>query len=68
MNWKIQVPGMSGWADLKGTSDDGETYAVCLYPTEAEALDEVDCLVESLDDFEARVVREDVPQDFDLYD
>lgn len=65
--WKIQTGSIGGWADLKATFDDGETYVADLYDTKEEAEAELATLVEALEEFEGRVVAEDVEQEFDLY-
>ena len=37
MRYKIQMQSANGWSDLRETSD-GETYNVCFYANEAEAI------------------------------
>ena len=65
--WKIQVPAVSGWADLK-TSEDDRPHVDEHYDTKEEAVKEAADMMLALEDFECRVVRADTPQDEDLYE
>jgi len=65
--FKIQIPSVNGWADLKVSMDDGENYIPDLYDTKKEALNEIKDMKKGIPDFEGRVVSEDTEQDDDLY-
>jgi|APCry1669189665_1035243.scaffolds.fasta_scaffold07804_4 hypothetical protein len=70
MKYKIQTLAVHDqWADLK-SSDGHSPYTPELYDSVAEALEEINTLVEELQDEvheNYRVVLEDVPEEFDLY-
>jgi hypothetical protein len=70
MKWKIQtLAAHDQWADLK-SSDGHGPYTTELYDSVAEAIEEIEILVESLSDESRenyRVVAEDVPEQFNLY-
>jgi len=67
MKYKIQVTGVTGWADLKYTDDDGKTFKPDIYDTKAEAEEELASLQHDIPDFEGRVVTEDTEPEGDLY-
>jgi hypothetical protein len=67
MKYKIQVPALDGWADLKVTEDDGKTYAVEVFDTAQEADAELGSLQDEIPNFEGRVVPEDTEPTTDLY-
>jgi hypothetical protein len=67
MKYKIQIPSMFGWADQKVSIDDSP-YEVELFDTEEEAQEEADILEAELDDYEYRIVTEDVLADEDIYE
>lgn len=67
MKYKVQVPSTQGWADLKGTIDDGESYEVELFDTREEAQASIDSIQADIPDFEGRVVTEDTEAESDLY-
>lgn len=66
-NWKIQVGGIGGWADIK-TSDDGGPYYV-LPMTHGQAVLEADCMAEDLGHRRShyRIVKLSTAADYDLY-
>jgi hypothetical protein len=74
MKYKIQMCASGGWADLKESTDGGESYDLCLYDTKTEAQQEVDDLnkleedagVTSGDTY--RIVPEHTPQQTDIYE
>ncbi len=65
--WKIQTAIAYGWADIKCSSDGGESYVDDHYDTVEEALSEMR-LLGSNDPDSWRVVPASTPQDDDLYD
>jgi hypothetical protein len=69
MKYKIQTEGAFGWADLKYSEDDGQTYQVDLFDTREEAGEELKSILSEFneDDELYRVVSEDVVEDFNLY-
>lgn len=68
--WKIQTAIYRGWADIKCSSDDGESYVDDHYDTREGALSEMAQLVNCFesDGTDYRVVEASVPQDDDLYE
>ena len=69
MKYKIQTEGAFGWADLKYSEDDGQTYQGDLFDTREEAGEELKSILSEFneDDELYRVVSEDVVEDFNLY-
>lgn len=67
MKYKIQIPSLRGWADLKASTDGGP-YEDDHYDSAREAGEELDEMVENLTDFVGRVVPADTEADEDLYD
>ena len=67
---KIQTAIAYGWADIKCSSDDGESYVDDHYDTREEALSEMAQLVNCFesDGTDYRVVEASAPQDDDLYE
>jgi hypothetical protein len=61
--FKVQVPSVNGWADLKVADDEG-SYEVELFDSHAAALADV---VDELDPREFRIVPEGTAADDDLY-
>ena len=68
MKYKILTETLFGWAELKYTEDEGETYKFDLFDTEEEAQNEIKSVISELDDdIESyKVVTEDVEADIDL--
>lgn len=67
--WKIQTAIAYGWADIKRSSDDGESYVDKHYDTRQEARSERACFIHGEERGRGyRVVEASVPQDDDLYD
>lgn len=67
--WKIQTALYRGWADIKCSSDDDESYVDDHYDTREEALSEMACFIHDDEDGTGyRVVEASVPQDDDLYE
>ena len=65
MKYKIQIPAIFGWADLK--SSKGEGYETELFNTKKEAQLEIEYAKLDLPEFEGRVVPEATESDGDLY-
>jgi len=63
IKFKVQIPSINGWADLK-SSVDGGPYEVELYDSEGAALSEVR---DELKPGEFRIVPSHTPADDDLY-
>jgi hypothetical protein len=67
--WKIQTAIAYGWADIKCSSDDGESYVDDHYDTRQEARSEIAFFIHGEEDGRGyRVVKASVPQDDDLYE
>lgn len=66
MKYKVQVPCIQGWADLKESVND-EPHEVELFNTREEAQVALDSIQASIPDFEGRVVTEDTEPEGDLY-
>lgn len=66
MKYKIQTRSVNGWADLKQTLDDGQTYIDEHFDTIHEALDGAAASRE-FTKASYRVVPASTPQDDDLY-
>jgi len=65
--FKIQIPSLRGWADVK-VSEDGGTYKDNHYDSAREAGEELDGMMQDLPDYVGRVVTADTEADEDLYD
>lgn len=66
VKYKIQIPGVLGWGDLKVPSE-GDEFETELYDTKEEAQSELKFMADRLDDFEGRVVASTVEEDANLY-
>lgn len=67
--WKIQTAIYRGWADIKISSDDDDSYVDNHYDTLEEALSEMTCFIHDEEDGTGyRVVKASVPQDDDIYE
>jgi len=67
--YKIQMAGITGWGDLKSSTDDGETYIVESFKTKKAAKQEINDIVESTGDDQSnyRIVGWLTPEDINFY-
>jgi hypothetical protein len=69
MRYKLQLStSTGGWSDLRESSDDGQTYETCLFPTRNAALaarDEFGELSEFLETL--RIVPAETPETENIY-
>ena len=69
MRYKIQLStSTGGWSDLRESSDDGQTYEICLFPTRMAAVaarEEFSELSEFLET--TRIVTAETPETENIY-